>query len=200
MDDAIAKASIKDEWARKGTRAAELGTAIHAWIEAFLGPTCLSGPIVGMGVETEQFLRFMDSDAMRDNVPYKAEMMTWWEYNGRMVAAGTVDALFTDPQGQVWLFDWKRTKKPLDGTDAFNRKGSGPVAHIDDSTLHKYSLQASLYSVMIKQSHNYETGDRMYLVAIHPDRSSYEIVQCVDLRDEALAILHTEYTRLTLLN
>ncbi len=49
---------------------------------------------------------------------------------------------------------------------------------------------------MLFRSFGVDVGDRMYLVRMHEDRDSYELVHCRDLRKEALHVLQAEEARL----
>ena len=53
-----------------------------------------------------------------------------------------------------------------------------------------------LYNVMAEQTHGVDCGDRMFLLRMHDDRATYELIQCADLRTEARAVLASESARL----
>ena len=67
----------------------------------------------------------------------------------------------------------------------------------------KYSLQTSIYNLMLQQTHGIDVGKRMYILRMHTDRKGkypgkpeYELVQCRDLRSEACELLRLEEERL----
>ena len=49
---------------------------------------------------------------------------------------------------------------------------------------------------MLMHSHGFDVGDRLFLVRMHVDRDSYELVQCCDWRPVAQSLLQSEYVRL----
>ena len=78
-----------------------------------------------------------------------------------------------------------------------------PLAHLPDTHLQKYSLQTSIYNLMLHQTHGIDAGKRMYLLRMHTDRKGkhpgqpeYELVPCLDLRTEARDVLRFEAERL----
>ena len=49
---------------------------------------------------------------------------------------------------------------------------------------------------MMLQTHGVDVGDRMYILRVHEDRDSHELVQCRDLRSHAQMALAAEEQRL----
>jgi ATP-dependent exoDNAse (exonuclease V) beta subunit len=186
-DDDDAKARIIASWGEKGRVAADRGTRLHLWAETFLNQS--PSPTSGLDIERRQIAEFLQSPIMRGMAPHRTELATWWEHDRVPVAAGRVDALFRNHAGEFLLVDWKCVAKPLTRADASGH-GTGPLHHLKDTTLVKYSLQASLYSEMLKCSHGIDTGPRMLLVAVHRSQPTHTAVKCLDLRPEARAILN----------
>ena len=119
---------------------------------------------------------------MLDLEAYGTEYLTWYIRSGIPVCAGQIDAILrSSSTGEFYLVDWKRVqKRHILGVDepAFGgRTGVGLCGMILDTHFHRYSLQCSLYAVMLRHSHNIDVGDRMYLVRVHSDRETYELVR-----------------------
>ena len=121
------------------------------------------------------------------------------------MSAGQVDALYVDKDGRYYLFDFKRVAKnhklcPKEKGWAPHGEdppcGVGPMAHLPDTHYQKYSLQTSIYNLMLHDTHGIDVGERMYLLRMHEDRAEYEQVQCRDLRSEAREALKSEQERL----
>jgi hypothetical protein len=121
------------------------------------------------------------------------------------VSAGQIDALYVDRRGLYYLFDFKRTKKEkrLNANDkGWAPRGEpppcglGPMAHLPDTPFQHYSLQASIYALMLAQTHGIDVGDRMFVLRMHADRAEHQRVQCRNLRTEARAALESEAHRL----
>ena len=129
-----------------------------------------------------------------------------WRVDGQSVSAGQIDALYVDKDGLYYLLDFKRVAKnhKLDpnekgfttGRGVPPACGLGPMAHLPDTHYQKYSLQTSIYNLMLHDTHGIDVGDRQYLLRIHADREKFELVQCRDLRAEARTALKSEQERL----
>ena len=106
------------------------------------------------------------------------ELIVAWRVGERVVCAGQIDALFADKYGyyyvrvcrgcnrnpcvlyahaaRLWsllgqMVDFKRTKKSIDANaSAFGRTGAGPVSHVPETPFYKYSLQQSMYELMLE--------------------------------------------------
>jgi hypothetical protein len=120
------------------------------------------------------------------------------------VSAGQIDALYVDTAGLYYLIDFKRveSKNILDPSKAATRRGFKgacglpPIDHVPDTNYQHYSLQTSIYNLMLLDTHGIDVGDRMYLLRMHSDREKHELVPCADLRAEAKLLLEAEDARL----
>ena len=137
--------------------------------------------------------------------PVRTELCVGWRDGDRSISAGQIDALYVDRAQRYYLFDFKRVAKnhKLDPKDkGFTLPGEdppmgvGPMAHLPDTHYQRYSLQTSIYNLMMANTHGVDVGDRMYLLRMHTDRAAYELVQCRDLRNEAREALRSEAERL----
>ena len=133
--------------------------------------------------------------------PYATELLVWYALNEEIVSAGQVDAVMRSRDtGEFFLFDWKRVKSKheltADEQPFADRYGFGECSAIPDTHFHKYSLQCSIYAIMLMHSHGFDVGDRLYLVRMHEDRHSYQVVHCHDWRSVARSLLQAEHTRL----
>ena len=96
------------------------------------------------------------------------------------------------------MVDFKRTKKSIDAnpSSAFGRTGTSPVGHVSDTAFHKYSLQQSMYELMLEQTHGLRCDGGLFLLRMHTDIETYEMVKCESMETEARALLNHEYARL----
>ena len=196
--DADAAARIRDEWAERGAEASRKGTDLHRYCEFVFNETPIAIP-PGLEREATQFHEWLRSDVVCEHElsPVRTELSVAWRARGCVVTAGQIDALMTCKHGYHYLIDFKRTKKDLDaGACAFGRHGSGPLKDVPDMPLFRYSLQQSLYALMVEQTHGIACDGGMYLLKMHAEVASYEVVQCRDMRREAAALLEFEIARL----
>jgi hypothetical protein len=216
---AEAKEIIKDSW----SMAAELGTEMHRLIELVLN---LSNDMSQLGemdltpyldeglselvdVEFQQFLDFAASEwvATRKLVPIRTELSVVWvgETTGLPVCAGQIDGLMAErtADGAIQnarILDWKRVKpkkKLTQSERAYKNATAKMFPHIPVTDFHKYSFQASIYSVMLKQSHGIDTENRLNIIRMHGELDEAQIIDCHDYRAEALELLeHLERTQM----
>ena len=83
----------------------------------------------------------------------------------KLCLGGSIDAVFTNGEGEHVLVDWKRTKDPFgpDEDAPFAKLGSGPAAELKDTKFNKYALQLAVYAQMLKMTTDIDVGDRRYL-------------------------------------
>jgi len=205
-DDEAAKAAIRASWEQMGAEAA-LGTALHLHCEYDLNGEALQ-PSSEISKEISQFESFKSSAwvTSRGLQPVRTELCVGWREDGRSISAGQIDALYVDRDGLYYLFDFKRVAKNHKlnvkelgfraSRDAEPACGLGELAHLPDTHFQRYSLQTSIYNLMLLNLHGIDVGDRMYLLRMHADRAAYELVQCRDLRPEARVALQSEQDRL----
>ena len=156
--------------------------------------------IVQEVVQHDAFMRshFITEHAL---VPYATELLVWYTIDDHAVSAGQVDAVLrSSDTGEFFLFDWKRVSSKHELTACeqpfASRHGVGECGAIPDTHFHKYSLQCCIYGIMLGHSRGIRVGNRMYLVRVHEDRESYQVVECCDWRPVVLSLLQAEHARL----
>jgi hypothetical protein len=97
--------------------------------------------------------------------------------------AGTLDALFKLNEGR-YVGDWKTNKKFTTDSDKEGRKQKllYPFDDMWDNSLNGYSIQLSLYRLMLQEESGYETQGG-FLVWIGPNEEP-EMHKIVDLRNQ----------------
>ena len=175
------------EWEAKGEASRRLGTQVHERIEKILTgrSTAAGDPFMSLNElpEMDAFAKLWHRLRKRVNV----HQTEWVVGDTAMGIAGTVDSVFygqDTEQYHVW--DWKTGK--FDTANRFENL-LPPFSHLDASKLHIYSLQTSLYRLIIERNTDLEMGDS-YLVHLGPD-GNYMVHQAVDLRSQ-LSILFRE--------
>lgn len=163
-------ASIKALWANAGV----LGTAMHQWIELYLAG--LDQP--PDSPETDQFKKWWDAEKKN---ALRTELIVWWKNkNDKIVCAGQIDAIIDD----FVLLDWKRVEKNLSPTERVYKYGA---LGIPDTKYHRYSLQLSMYWLMIEQTYGIVPPTCM-IVSLFGDRTPEPMV-IHDYKKEARLLL-----------
>ena len=169
--------AIIAEWDRSGEKSRALGTAVHAHIENVLAAR-KPPPHSLMPSEFEQWLALWESNLRKIYQPAQVE---WVIGDGAWGVAGTVDALmFNDQEKTFHLFDWKTGK--FSYRTRYGEKLLGPFSRYDDSKFNRYSLQLSLYRLIIERNTNLPLGDS-YIVHLTPDNVEIHPVRD-DIRDD----------------
>ena len=184
LDDASAEAAILAQW----DDANMLGTQTHLVCERVLNGDPPGDEASTVSKELSQFKSFLEDHPTLQ--PYRTELSLFYTRpDGSVSVCGQLDALLKCSEtGQVVMIDFKRTTHNLaPDTHSFGKEGLGCLEGIPANDFHKYSLQLSIYSVLCE--HHGLHVDSRFILKLHNDIESYELVQCCDLVQEARAIL-----------
>ena len=186
------------KWERIGRMASEVGTFVHEQTENYfqngnfntLFDFSYKGAVEQISVERErdQFLHFVADYAIE---PYRQE---WPVYDIGLNIAGTIDMICRDSDGLFTIYDWKRSRKVVDGTghpitQAFGGRMSKNGINVPDTSFHHYCLQQNLYRYMLQQHYGIQVR-AMNLVVLCPDYATYHVVN-VPIMDELMQQLTT---------
>ena len=162
------------EWEANSRQARELGTLLHNNIQQQL----VDGEV--RGERSDELCHFEAFIAEKDWHPLMVEERVCCPEAG---IAGTVDAVFADPRGDVIICDWKRAKKMK--FDNRWQKAKPPIQHLDDCDLSKYSLQLSLYRHLLRE----RLQDRNVSLRLINFTDRYTEIPIREHRDEVHALL-----------
>ena len=146
--DDEAAAAIRDCWAALGKEAAQLGTALHLYLELLANRVHSAVPHK-LRTEVGQFEAFARSDFVcRTGLqPYRTELTVAWREPGRAVSAGQIDLLYRARNGLVTMVDFKRIASKhalVPWARAFGGAyGAPPVDELPNTPFWRYSLQLS---------------------------------------------------------
>jgi ATP-dependent exoDNAse (exonuclease V) beta subunit len=166
---------IKSEWEKNRNEAAALGTQLHKCIENFYN----NEPVENTPPEYEMFLRFhQDIVETLGLKPYRTE---WFVYDEVVKIAGSIDMVFEDGQGNIYIYDWKRTEELKE--DNQYKKGVMPLGHLPDTNYWHYCLQLNLYKYILEKNYDKKVKE-MYLVCIHPKNETFIRKEVVGLEKD----------------
>lgn len=172
VDDVLA------EWDAKREAGLARGTAVHEYIEGVLtGRQPAGDPFLALNERLPEQGAFdrLWSD-LKDVA--KVARCEWVVGDATLGVAGTVDALLWNPEREVYsLWDWKTGGR-------FERSNNWenllpPFDDLDNSEFYVYSLQLSLYKLVIQRSLDIPVGG-CYIVHLSPD-GEYEVHLAEDL-------------------
>jgi len=188
---AMSDEDIMARWKQTGSDAAHAGTTLHEHLDTVLN---LPGELwkdaiaesVAAGSPSELqtcVVPFLQTLLERGARPYRTE---WRIFSTAHKVAGTVDALFEEPDGTFTLYDWKRSCSIK--WDNHYETALPPLRHLPNSKLAKYSLQLNLYRHLLEQQMDIPVA-RMYVVAFHPELPRKHHVYPVDRMDKEITAL-----------
>lgn len=151
---------ILAKWARDGEAAAAAGTAMHSKIErAWRGEPVDWSEQAAEGVLFHRVRQELETEGWR---PYRLE---WRIYTETYQVAGTLDALFTNLEGEFLLVDWKRSKE-FKYTNPW-QSGKAPLQDLPDCNVVHYTLQLNLYAWILAEHYGIKVKE-MRLYSCHP--------------------------------
>jgi ATP-dependent exoDNAse (exonuclease V) beta subunit len=154
----MTKEEIKTLWS--SSDAAQKGTDMHYDIECFYN----GWDVKNDSLEYKHFLKFAE-----DYKNLKAYRTEWVVYYEEMNLAGSIDMVFEDENGDLWIYDWKRTNKELNPESFGNKKSTTPcISHLPDCDFWHYSLQLNIYRGILERKYGKKIKG-MCLVRCHPD-------------------------------
>lgn len=173
------KKIVLAEWKEISDVALRLGTNVHKWIEDYYNG--LNPALPTDEIELDRIQKFLElyDEKLHKFTPIYQEFRL---FSRKWGIAGTLDALFKLNINR-YVGDWKSNKKFTTDDEAEGRKQKllYPFEDMWDNSLNGYSIQLSLYRLMLQEEAGYETNGG-FIVWIGP-KEKPEMHKIVDLRD-----------------
>ena len=105
----------------------------------------------------------------------------WRIFDEDKLLAGTVDMVYRKENDDLFIFDWKRSKKIINSNGTVEREnpfenGLKGLSHLSSSDYIKYCLQQNIYKYIIEKNYKKKVSS-MNLLILHPNYNTYHIVQ-----------------------
>ena len=173
----MSKEEIKEQWKQTGKEASEAGTKMHQDIEDYYN----GKKINNNSIEYKFFEEFHKEYIEGKLKPFRTE---WMVFDEDLKIAGSVDMIYEREDGNLEIYDWKRSKE----IKKKNRWQSGKttcVEHVPDCNFWHYSLQLSTYKAIIEKRYDKKVVD-LYLVCLHPDNNnkSFQRIKACNMTHE----------------
>ena len=158
---------ISDEWELKRDEAAKKGTLLHAAIEDYYN----KGDYKDLPIEFKFFQDFVDKYPKIK--PYRSE---WRVFDSTNSIAGTIDMVYEKENGDLFIFDWKRSAKIVHDIGTVIKSdfdyGFDELDNITNNSFNKYSLQQILYKYILEENYGKKISS-MNLLVLHPRYHTY---------------------------
>lgn len=184
--EGITKEEMLAQWDAKRDRSCDLGHMVHEYIENFYQYE--QTDLTTDEEANERIVKFHDIYEQRLKVltPIASEIKV---FSKRWNIAGTIDQLYYH-EGQIIIGDWKTNAKIKTDDDFCFGWLLAPFNKLKDNELNKYSLQISIYRLILE-----EMGiPTHYGFICHiPDKGDSKIYKLKDLRAEIKYYLDNQY-------
>jgi len=200
----------RDEAAEKGT---EMHANIERYyLGQPIGGNPLQPPLLGDDdasacILPKQFMDFVKDHP--DLIPYRTE---WMIFDEDVRIAGSIDMIGVSPSGgypphpllgqtlptissnspqegvpegarSLVLYDWKRCKEIKETNDFKEFALTDCIKHLPDTNFWQYSLQLNIYKAILEGKYEKKV-EAMYLVCLHPNLPTYQLLPVPDLSQE----------------
>ena len=179
------KNEILKKWDDLGKKARDLGTELHEQIENFYN----SKEYI-RSKELDKFFKFHKNHIQDKYQPHRTECRIFDEDKN---LAGTVDMVYEKENGELFIFDWKRSKKIINSDGSIEKNnpfenGLNGLSHLPSSDYVKYCLQQNIYKNILESKYDKKVSS-MNLLILHPHLDNYHIIQVESFKNETKYLL-----------
>ena len=179
------KNEILKKWDGLGKKARDLGTELHEQIENFYN----SKEYI-RSKELDKFFKFHKNHIQDKYQPHRTE---WRIFDEDKNLAGTVDMVYEKENGELFIFDWKRSKKIINSDGSIEKNnpfenGLNGLSHLPSSDYVKYCLQQNIYKNILESKYDKKVSS-MNLLILHPHLENYHIIQVESFKNETKYLL-----------
>ena len=179
------KNEILKKWDDLGKKARDLGTELHKQIENFYN----SKEYI-RSKEIDKFFKFHKNHIQDKYQPHRTE---WRIFDEDKNLAGTVDMVYEKENGELFIFDWKRSKKIINSDGSIEKNnpfenGLNGLSHLPSSDYVKYCLQQNIYKNILESKYDKKVSS-MNLLILHPHLENYHIIQVESFKNETKYLL-----------
>ena len=181
------KSEILKGWEELGEKARNLGTELHEQIENYYNKLEYN-----KSRELEKFFNFHSKHIENKYKPYRTE---WRVFDEDKKIAGTIDMVYEKENGELFIFDWKRSKKIINSDGSVEKNnpfenGLKGLSHLPSSDYVKYCLQQNIYKSILEKKYQKKVSS-MNLLILHPHLESYHIIQVEEFKNETKYLLES---------
>jgi ATP-dependent exoDNAse (exonuclease V) beta subunit len=191
----LTKDEIKSLWNKNGKSSSELGTNMHYNIECFMNDC----PLIEEQQneldynhqdlldcydknddKSDEWKYFLDYVKYNPNLtPYRTE---WLVYNEDIKISGSIDMVYKNDDNTLSIYDWKRCKS-IEKKHNWNKFMKSPLNHFPDTNYWHYALQLNIYKMILESKYG-QTIKELFLVQLHPNNNSFNLIPLPLLNNE----------------
>jgi hypothetical protein len=184
---------IKQQWSDNAASVSGAGTDMHFGIECFMNNEDLSYPYTHQELlaydldesdplsATKEWSYFLDY--LKDLPHLKPYRTEWIVYEEDLKLSGSIDMVYENPDGTLSIYDWKRAKD-ITRRNPFYKFACNPcISDMPDTNYWHYALQLNVYKGILESKYGKKVAE-LFLVRLHPNAESYELICLPDLSKE----------------
>lgn len=169
---------ILNEWKKLNDYANEVGSETHEWIEDFFNQKWRKLPTNLDIINRINKFNIIYAKKLHKLEPLAYEVRV---FSKKWKIAGMIDSLFIY-RGKIYILDWKTNKQfTTDETVKYKERLLAPFSDYFKSHLSEYSIQLSLYALILEEW-GFEIGGA-YLVHIGPGDDPANLYKVIDMRE-----------------
>ena len=149
------------------------GTNVHKQLEGFFSDCDYGTDLINNHINKLRLWK-------KQEVKFYTEVIL---SNRQAKIAGMADLLVEKTTGRLSIVDWKTSAK-INKVAYGGKRMKGVLNHLHDCNFVHYSLQLSIYACLLGRA-----IDKMTLIHIPRDRIAFNVVPCLDLRNEAEQVI-----------
>jgi len=186
---------VMENWDSRGKESREVGTFLHAQIEAYLnggvmkdstryqynGEFIKEDKVVSISKEIQYFKQFLNENTI---TPFRTE---WHIYDLEHKIAGTIDLICRNGDSYD-IYDWKRSKK-AGPFETVWRHGIHGLESVPDISFYHYALQQNIYKYILEKNYGIKVNN-LHIVVLHPSLGKYIKYKMPDMQDKVKTILN----------
>ena len=188
---------IKAQWSASANEASTAGTRMHLDIEHFNNALPI-GNLEGDNYtpnpspEWNYFLKYDTKWRIKNGfMPYRTE---WLVFKEDIKLAGSIDMVYTKPDGTLAIYDWKRAKE-IKFENSY-QNCLEPIENLPDTNYWHYSLQLNIYRRILEELYDV-TVSELALVVLHPNNPSFQVIMLNRMDDEVTAMFESRRKKLS---
>ncbi len=173
-------------WKAKRDRACDIGTMTHEYIEHFYEKQKPSIPDDEQVKEKVAKFHKIYESKLKQLKPIASEVRV---FSRRWPVCGTFDQLFLY-EGQIIVGDWKTNEKIKTDKDFCFGYMQGPFSKWKDNELNKYSIQISLYQLILEEAGIF--SDYGFICHLPPGETEPKVYKLHNFKEQLRAHLDSE--------
>jgi hypothetical protein len=185
----VPKQVVLDEWNEKGEEAGIMGTIFHLAAENLFNNKLHKESLKKLNINMKKALFSFYNSSKERFVLIRNELVVAHQFKNALIG-GMVDNLSYDLKDECFcIIDWK-TNEEIDMKSKFNTKLIKDFSEYDECKFILYSIQLSLYKLIIELNCPSIKIKKLILININKSSDKPKIIKCLDFSEKIYNFLN----------